>query len=452
MHGANLVLINIDTLRADHLGFNGYPRDTSPHLDTLAARGVVFEQAMATSSVTRESVAALLTGRLPSRSGSFGWRAAPAADSAHLGELLRAAGYRSAFLSNTVMLRHPAFARGFDEVQHLPARWDLSGEGARLSERALRFVESGGEPFALYLHYLDPHAPYAPSPALRARIAAPAVARPLELYRDIEPHLLELEAQGFGPGEARFEDLVARYDAEILSSDAAIGALLEGLARTGRLARTLVVVTADHGEEFLEHGWVEHGWTLYAESLHVPLLFVGPGLVPARLAEPVSQLDVLPSLAVLLGLSVPNSLLDGAPLFVYEAGRVVPHASQRPVVSELLLAERNVVRSVLWDGWKYVAAQQWLPVTERTALIGAGRAPRAPAVDPWGPIVHETLHHVAEDPFETRDRLAEEPERAHALRLRLEAVIGARLPFSDAGHAPEVPPEEAERLRALGYH
>jgi arylsulfatase len=422
-------------------------------LDRLAEQAAVFEQAMAASSVTRESVAALLTGRLPSRSGSFGWRAAPAADSAHLGELLQRAGYRTGFLSNTVMLRDPGFTRGFERVQHLPARWDLSGEGMRLTEAALGFVRDVGAPFALYLHYLDPHAPYAPSAELLARITPSGVAAPLELYRDVEPNLPELLAAGFGPGEARFEDLVARYDAEIASTDAAIGALLDGLAEQGLLDRTLVVVTADHGEEFLEHGWVEHGWTLHRESIHVPLLFAAPGRVAAaRVREPVSQIDVLPSLVDLLGLEPVEAPLDGASLFEPGASGWQPRSTFRPVVSELLLAERNVVRAVLWDGWKYVAAQQWVPADQRSSKLRPPAAGTVPSVDPWGPIVHEALYAVLEDHGETRDRLAAEPERSRALRELLASKIGASRDGPEGTRGSEVSPEDAERLRALGYH
>jgi arylsulfatase A-like enzyme len=453
--GFNLILVNIDALRADHLGFGGYGRPTSPTLDDLATRGVVFEEAMAASSVTRESVAALLTGRLPSRSGAFGWRAAPPPDGPHLGELLRSAGYRTAFLSNTVMLRNPAFARGFDEVRNLPRRWDLSGEGPRLTARALDFAaRADGAPFAMYLHYLDPHAPYAPPPALWARMSAPPVASPLELYRDVEPKLPALVEDGFGPGEARYEDLVARYDAEILQTDGALASLVRGLEADGLLDRTLLVLTADHGEEFLEHGWVEHGWTLHREVIHVPLVFFAPGaLAPARVEGPVSSLDVLPSLAELLGLDAGSASFDGVSLFRAAGPDIRPLSPGRPVVSELLLDERNVVRSVLWGGWKYVAAWQWIPSGERAGVVRAGDRRATPHVDPWGPVVRERLYDTAEDPGELRDRRADGAQRARTLRAQLEAAIGAAPPPArTTAPAPSISPEEAARLRALGYH
>ena len=150
--GYSVLLVNVDTLRADHLGTYGYARPTSPFLDSLAAGGVVFENAQSNSSFTRESVSALFTGRLPSRAGRAGWHAEPGPDVPHLAEQMRSAGYRTGFLSNTVMLRRPGFTRGFQVTGHLSKRWNLSGEGQKLSARALRFArESRGAPFFLYL-------------------------------------------------------------------------------------------------------------------------------------------------------------------------------------------------------------------------------------------------------------------------------------------------------------
>jgi arylsulfatase len=451
--GWNLVLVVIDTLRADHLGHAGYRRATSPFLDRLAAEGVVFENALSNSSFTRESVAALLTGHLPSRSGSAGWHAAPPQDGPHLGALLRGAGYRSAFLSNTLMLRAPGFTRGFDEVQHLPRRWDVSGAGPQLSRRAGEFVRGAPRPFLLYLHYLDPHAPYEPDPEDLARVAGQAPGAGLDLYRDVLPRLPSLLGEGFGPGEARFEELVARYDAEILGTDAALALLFDQLGAAGALERTLVVVTADHGEEFLEHGFLDHGWTLHQESIHVPLLFWAPGaLAPARVTERVSHVDVLPSLLALLGVAAPEGeqggVFDGVPLFDPEPP-LRPHARERAHVAELLVARRQVLRAALLGDWKYVAA--WRSLEPERRLEGQ-RADPPPAAELRGPPRREALYHLGEDPGETRDRLADAPEMGTRLRKALAAHLargatGAATPEP----APPLDVEEAERLRALGY-
>ncbi len=447
--GYNLVVVNVDALRADHLGFHGYARPTSPFLDGLAARGVVFERAISSSSYTRESVASLLTGRLPSSGGSAGWDAAPAADSTHLGEQLRAAGYRTGFFSNTLMLQSPGFTRGFEEVQHLPARWDLSGEGLRLSARALRFAGQGGDrPFAMYLHYLDPHAPYDPAPEQLARLAHADLPPRLDLYREIAPHLAELREDGFGPGDPRFEAMVLRYDAEILGTDAAIGALVRGLAELGVADRTLLVVTSDHGEEFLEHGGVEHGWTLFQESIHVPLLFVVPeALAPMRVSTRVSQVDLLPTLQFLLGLPAGALPLDGQPLFELDAGSLRPGGAERTLVAEILIPFRNVARATLRGDWKLVSAWRWLPPEQRSAAGGAVGA--SLRLDLGSAPVSLALYDLEADAGEHRERSPAPPAVAASLREAL-AGLPSTVALSPAGPAT-LAPEERERLRALGY-
>jgi len=454
LEGWNLVLVLIDTLRADHLGFAGHARPTSPHLDALAEQAVVFEQAMAPSSYTRESVVSLFTGRMPSRGGTGGWRTAPLPEAPHLGERLREAGYRTGFFSNSVMLRNPGFTRGFEEAEHLSPSADLSGEGPRLSQRALRFVrEARSRPFALYLHYLDPHAPYDPGEDFLAGLGAEPPAAPLDLYREVAAHLPALRADGFGPGDPRFEALRIRYEAEIRATDAAVATLLRGLDAEGVLDRTLVVVTADHGEEFLEHGGIEHGWTLARESIHVPLLFAAPGaLAPARVAERVSLVDVLPSLAQLLGLPLGDPAASGTPLFALDAGAARPSAAPRALVAEMLLLERNVVRAVIRDDWKYVEAHRWLdPEARAESYRPARRRVPPPPLPASAEPVHRALYDLARDPDEQHDRLAEQPERARALAALLarEAPLVAE---RGADPAPPVSSEERERLRALGYH
>jgi len=453
--GFNLVVINVDTLRADHLGMYGYARATSPFLDALARQGVLFERASASSSYTRESVAALLSGHLPSTSGASGWYAAPARGERSLGPLLRAAGYRTAFFSNTVMLTDPGFTQGFDDVAHLPRRWDVSGAGPLLSARALELVRSvAGQRFALYLHYLDPHAPYEPTDELYLQFSAQRLPHPLALYRDVVPRLEELRAEGFGPGDPRFDDMVVRYDAEILSTDRAIAQLFGGLRELRLLERTLVVVTADHGEEFLEHDGVEHGWTLYEESLRVPLLFwAGTALAPARVPTRVSQVDVLPSILALLDLDAPVDL-DGRALFAPTPGGPRPSAAARPQIAELRLGRRNVLRSVVHDGWKYVTAQRWVPPARRAAEERATEDAPEPTVAPWGPLVREELYDLERDPGELRDRTSAAPERLAELRAILahDAETRRTRAAPPAVPAAQVTPDEQERLEALGYH
>ena len=456
----NLIVINIDALRADHLGCYGYARHTSPFIDTLAAHGVVFEDALSNSSYTRESVATLFSGRLPSQSGSVGWEAKPAADGPRLAQLFKAAGYATGFLSNTTMLGDPAFTTGFDEVEQLADAWGISGTGPKLSKRAVEFVRRHrAQQFMLYLHYLDPHGPYDPPADLYRQFTASPQPHPLDVYRDVRPHCVELVREGFGPGDARFEDMVVRYDAEIADTDRSIAMLFAGLDEVGVRDRTLVVLSADHGEEFLDHGFVEHAWTLYQESLHVPLVLWAPRVLAAkRVSGRVSVVDIAPTVLGLMHIPHTQPGFDGSPLVESDGGVVQYAVPAKPYVGELLIAERNVLRAVISGRWKYVAAQRWLPPAERPAAVAqherlAGREP-APAVDLWGPVVHEELYDLQVDPHERVDLASTTRQPLNELRSLL-ATYETQAKQHASGPARARPqalsPADAERLKSLGY-
>ncbi|MCC6766679.1 MAG: sulfatase [Deltaproteobacteria bacterium] len=443
----NLVLINVDTLRADHLGCYGYGRDTSPFIDGLARAGVRVVDARTNSSFTREAVAALFTGKLPSTSGAMGWGAKPAASDETLAEILERAGYATGFFSATTMLTDPGFAQGFGVARHLTEAWGVSGLGPQLSEEALAFVARASDrPFFLYLHYLDPHGPYQPSTAHYRRFTSTPIANPLNIYADVRPRLNELRAEGFGPGDPRFEDQVARYDAEIADTDDAIRQLFTGLERLGVLDGTRVVLTADHGEEFLDHGFVEHAWTLYDDVLRVPLVLWPASAWPTppkgRLAATV---DLLPTILEALGVRDRPAGLDGTPLGA---------AAARPFVAELLIAERNVLRTVIDGRWKYVAAQKWLPPEARPDAARVENELRdsgAPRVDPCGVVVHEELYALDADPREQRDRAGDDVAVMARLRAALVPTLAACRGSRTSGAAGGPSEEDRRRLRALGY-
>ena len=417
--GYDVLLIVVDALRADHLGSYAYTRDTSPFIDSLARQGIVFESAIANSSYTRESVAALLTGQLPSRSGAVGWFAQPDRAVPYLGEIFRRAGYRTGFYSNTSQLRLQGFARGFDEFQFPTRSWKISGEGGRLSALVLDFVRRAGDrPVFLYLHYLD-------LTPRTIRLLAAAALRPRSSRLAACPvrrrRAEGRRARGFRlrPGESQFEDLVARYDAEIASTDEALESLLRGLEALGRRDRTLVVISADHGEEFLEHGFVEHAWTLYEESIQVPLIFwAADALEPARVAKRVSLVDVLPTVLDFVGIEAPDGELDGASLLERISGRPLDAPTSRPHFAELLIEERNVVRAVIQDEWKYLASYRWISPERRGRTAGK---PEPLELD--GAPIREELYHLPRDPLEQQDRSAESPRQLEFLRTVLREYV-----------------------------
>lgn len=339
----DVVLVVVQTLRADRTGLAGPAASRTPRLDALAGSGVLFEDAYAASSFSTQSLAALWTGRMPSLAGAIGFPvAAPAPEVETLPRHLRRAGYATALVSNEAELRARPFTRGFTslEIDSTPGRWDA----ARVTETALELLdEDHGAPRFLALVYADATPPHLPDPELRRAIDVPAV-EPLLTVGELAGHLGELDAGVAGqPG---FRDLVARHEAELLAVDRALGDLVDGLAARGRLESTLLVVTADTGTEFLEHGGLGAGWTLHDEVLHVPLVFHAPGrLAAARVATAVSLVDVVPSVLALCGLA-PGEEVDGRPLFEGPVARV----ASAPVLSELFVPELSLQRAARVDG------------------------------------------------------------------------------------------------------
>ena len=278
----NIVLIFIDTLRADHVGSYGYARPTTPRLDRFAASAVQFDDAHAQASNTPRSFASIITGRWPSR---VAWRkrfanfSDASEDNQTLFEIFHAAGYRTEAVSAHFYFN---LARG---VTAGVDAWDNRGAlGVRetvdevaspdITARALQHLDelaAGSQPFVLMVHYFSPHSRYIPHP----------------------------EVADFGPTQL---DL---YDGEIAFVDHYVAQLLDVLDRPPLASSTIVVVFSDHGEAFGEHGLSLHGRTLYEEEIRVPLLIRVPGTAPRRIPERVGLIDLLPTLAELSSLQAP---------------------------------------------------------------------------------------------------------------------------------------------------
>ena len=414
----HVVLVVIDTLRADHVPFHGYHRDTAPFLAGLARDGAVFTEAVSTSSYTPEAIGSLFTARYPSAtSWGAGWHARPSLNHKTLAMDFRAAGYRTAMFSDSPMLDHPEFARGF-EVAECLSEFGLSGQGERLAGQALAWLESNrSEKTFLYLHFLDPHAPYAPPEDAYQRFGGARPAEPVTMSGGLRTGLPELLAAGFGPGEARFEDLVQRYDAEIFTVDQALKNLFDGMKALGIAGRALAVVTADHGEEFLEHGFVEHAWKLYPETFRVPMIFWSPGRIqPGRHGGTASLADIYPTLAVLQGLEGPGTS-DGYPLFARDGISWAAAAPDAPRILELLIQSRCMIRGVVTPDALYLAYWKYLSPEEcartagelqeiRAAFLSGERAP----LDPWGPIIREEYYDLRKDPGCQNNIAQDQPE------------------------------------------
>jgi arylsulfatase A-like enzyme len=426
----NVLVLLVDTLRADAVGVYGARPSPTPTLDALAAQGTVFATAVGQSSWTLPSVASLLTGLPPRRHGAIGTREDVRGhvpdgrwgflDDAALTWVKAAAhaGVTTFGVSaNPLVSRGTNLAQGFETFVELP--WDPRGRNwagaAEVNAAFLAWLRANaGYRFVAYLHYMEPHDPY--TPAERPR--PPAGLRPSLLRGWIRDAATTIN---WGGGERLPPDHVAYlhalYRAEVRDWDRQLGTLLAGLDAAGVRGRTLVVVTADHGEEFQEHGRLTHGSLLYEESIRVPLVLVGPGVPTARRDDLAQGIDLFPTVAPVLGLEAAARDLPGRDLL---AG-----PSSRPAVVE-------TASGIAPDG---AAIQLTAVRTERWKLI------HAPS------LARYELYDLAADPGEHDDRFAQAPEASELVRL----LDGWRARTPAAAPAGDVDPAFAAKLQALGY-
>ena len=359
----NLVLVSIDSLRADHLSGYGYERDTSPTLDRLAAEGTLFEIATSSSSWTLPAHASLFTGLPDSVHGvdRGARRLAPARRT--LAETLGAAGYRTAGVwSGPLLSPRFGFGQGFDDyVSHAAEAddWQAAVDrshtvvtGPETLAQVERLLPSlaGESPFFLFVHLWDVHYDYIPPEPYAGRFTTPDYAGPID-----GRGLVDLVFQGPGDlSEDDLRELRALYDGEVAWVDHQVGNLLDLLRDAGALSDTVIVITSDHGEEFFERGFFGHKRHLFDESIRIPLIVWGPGRIAAgrRDGQPARLVDIAPTLVELggaeplpsvMGLSLVGRLspLD-RPVPTQISPRAVAELVQDPNTGRALLAVRTV--------------------------------------------------------------------------------------------------------------
>ena len=389
----SLLLVTIDTLRADRIGAFGYGAAETPHLDRLAARGARFARAQAPVPLTGPSHASLFTGQYPPVHGVRD-NVTFSLDDRHptLAARLKARGYRTAaFVAAYPVAADFGFARGFDEFHEDLHESPVPGQGAErpgneVADQFIAWLEKPAPaPFFAWVHLYDPHAPYAPPPPYRERFAA----RP--------------------------------YDGEVAFADAQVGRILDALARAGRERDTLVVVLADHGESLGEHGEKTHALLIHEATQHVPLIVAGPGIAPRVVEERVGTVDVLPTVLKRLGIGAPSGL-PGRDLGPALEGRALP---REPLYAESLFGRLNC----RWAPLRAITDGDWKLVRGATS----------------------ELFDLASDPSEMQDRSTADPERLEHLESLLEAAITRMAPGGDNARPVSISPEQEERLRSLGY-
>ena len=316
----NVFLIVIDTLRADRVGWYGDERRLTPFLDSLAGRGTVFWNAYAQTSWTSPSVATILTSRYASQHNVIHFGSVLAPQEQTLAESLQQRGYLTAgFSGNAGVSPRFGFAQGFNQFLVFPPEHqtaDAKGRAEELNAAGLAWVERTrrehpGIPLFVYLHYMEPHVPYNPPSAVLDRLLRTR-PRPEERRQGVaraQAAIKEMWTGGLNrltaDGVTGLQDL---YDAEIMSLDLQLADLFRQLREQGLLTNALIVITADHGDEFREHGRIGHGATLYNEVTHVPLLLLTPhSYWRADVRDTVSLVDIAPTLLDYLGVAVPGT-------------------------------------------------------------------------------------------------------------------------------------------------
>jgi len=438
------ILILLDTLRADRLGVYGHGRPTSPAIDGLAERGVLFEQTVSYTSWTLPSVVAMLSGRFPTR------RDFDTEFKRSLVERLHAAGLRTAaFTDGGFLSRYYRFDRGFESYREQSSFFLKRGADERLGlHRQLQELAEGGieatfpaagvwlrenadHPFFLLIHTLEVHVPY------RRTVFAKDLPRgALDPTLDVED-VQRINQGELVLGETEYAYLDALYDGGVLKADNYVGQLLSLLEEIGIADSTLLVVTSDHGED-LEGRFprfaADHGHSLFDELVRVPLIVYDPTreFPVKRVRHQVRTVDVLPTILDLLG--VPGEAdADGHSLLPLMTGA---EQGDRVAFSHLKLhgPERVALR---FGGFKLI----------RELPAEGAAAPRARGTFP------NSLFDLRRDPGERRDLARERPKRRRQIAARLDAIL-QRITEEGQAHYPEiteVPPALRERLEALGY-
>ena len=441
----NVLVVTLDTTRADHTSAYGYARPTTPRLIELAKQGVRFEAAYAPMATTLPSHTSMFTGLLPRTHGALKNGLPVNPKLTLLSETLGGAGYRTAaFLSSFAVASRFGLQRGFSEYDDRfkdgqckwdVARWEgqkIEGDFCRRGDltraAAVKWLESAGylpaagaaaggakqpeQPFFVWIHFFDPHNPYDPVPE-QAKLFPPLSANPTELERDI-----------------------ANYDAEIHFADQEMGKLLDALAKAGLLDDTLVIVAGDHGEGLMDHGWMLHGLQIYEEAVRVPFVFRWPAKLPqgTTIAEPVELTDITPTVLELTGVPAPKVTppVEGISLAAAMAG-TAKLDPERPI-----LLQRRFYAS---------KAEKGIPVkgSKHALRLGDWKYIEAKEEDSF------ELYDLKTDPREKNNLADAKPAERAAMADRLAKTVAGTAAAATTPVTRTVSEEDQRKLEALGY-
>ncbi len=436
----NLVLISLDTLRADHLGAYGYERPTSPNLDRFMQEGILFERAFAPSSWTTPSHASVFTGHHPLVHGAGGPRGFRLGGRfTTLAELARRHGYKTAaFTEGAAVAGQLGFYQGFEAYANGPKESPRPMATAEETfSRATAWLGRYGDlPFLLFVHTYETHWPYR-APAPYAQMFTGEGVAELTPAQAADP-----DFPGGPLDESQKAGLEAAYDEGIAYTDAVVGRFLDGLRREGLLANTVVVIFSDHGEAFWDHGGIMHGLTLFDEQLHVPLFIRLPGDRPprARIDRQVALVDVFHTLVELLGFEYEAPGYSRSLRSLWRSDAAARSYDRTLVTGELFQkGPKWMMLSARNDDFKYIATTRYdreeSPLFPHSDTLG----------DPETKAEQLLMEHLLSGGRDVR-KAKDEAERRRMLLSAREQLYALR---SDPGESKDLALQEFEGLRAM---
>jgi len=422
----NIILIVIDTLRADHVGCYGYQRNTTSNIDRLAREAVLFKNAISAAPWTLPSFASLLTSQYPCVLGIRGKLAGVDSRFPLLSEVLKQYNYTThGVFSCGNLSPRLGFGRGFDNYYNRRSpRHGAGFTSPNVTKEAISFLRKGHkEPFFLFLHYFDPHYNYILHKQYNYYPNYRGKVKRNHSILDLWHKLHELSED-----DVRY--LLALYDSEIAFTDEYIGKLLDELKKQGLYENSIIIVTADHGEEFLERGWLGHTITLHEELLHVPLIMKLPGYSARIIDSPVGLIDIVPTIYQYMGLKMPDGL-EGKALDLNRGDSI----ANRPIFTETFNSQKLQLNT--------------RPVAFRSIVSGN-----------WKLIYDEIkdsnqVYNLSEDPHERNDLSGQHGEQKRMLKGLLSKWINYVKTKQKVGPVPDeselLTPDERKELESLGY-
>ena len=429
----NILLVTIDTLRADHLSCYGYERKTSPHIDKIAEKGIIFKNAIAPCSWTVPSMASLFTSVYPISHGvihGIGYRINKTIHIQEvfsdklttLAEILKAYGYTTFGVASNLHLSEKfGFARGFDYFKCLPF------QGARLVNKNVYLWENEikkSNKFFIWIHYFDPHHPYSARKPWVEKYTSKELTQKLNLSKKSWFELLKFIPM-FKEDPQALSNLIALYDSEINYVDFHLGKLIQKFELD---KNTLVIITSDHGEEFLEHGFIGHGKNLYQETIHIPLIVKWPHSSKKEIVEKyVNLVDIMPTILHILNVISPEQTLGKS--FWKKKGllfwlKKTLLRKDTPNYNFAELDTGSILKTIITPEWKYI-------YNYRDKM--------------------EQLYNIKSDSKEVNNLIDKKTKQANQLKEQLFNWVLHSKKYPTKKNLFQLSPEEKEKLKGLGY-